>query len=103
MRAAIIALVVLAAGCKTGDDDTDTWTHDFESHHSTTTPDTAPPGTTEPTVTVPDGLHGVPPDENLPLPDFSEVVSRDGTLASPQDLVGKPTILWFYPAAFTGG
>ncbi|MEZ4238403.1 MAG: hypothetical protein R3F59_20080 [Myxococcota bacterium] len=63
-----------------------------------------PVTTTEPTVaTLPDGLHGDPASDNLALPTFDEVVSRDGSPASNADFLGRPTVLWFYPAAMTGG
>ncbi len=47
-------------------------------------------------------LHGSPPEESIPLPDFS-ATNRDGTGRGPEDLVGSPTVMWFYPAAATGG
>lgn len=47
-------------------------------------------------------LHGSPPEEAVPLPDFS-ATNRDGTGRGPEDLVGNPTVMWFYPAAATGG
>lgn len=47
-------------------------------------------------------LHGTIPDEALPAPDFN-ATNRDGTARSNPDLVGSPHVLWFYPAAFTGG
>ena len=47
-------------------------------------------------------LVGVPPEEPVPLPDFS-ATNRDGTGRGPEDLVGRPTVMWFYPAAATGG
>ncbi|MEM7249655.1 MAG: hypothetical protein AAF533_30400 [Acidobacteriota bacterium] len=47
-------------------------------------------------------LHGSEPPETLPVPDFT-VTAMDGTPRSMVDLVGHATVLWFYPAAATGG
>lgn len=78
--------------------DTDPGTDTLLTDTSTT--DTT---TTDSTTTDEDGLHGEVPAVALPLPSFSEVIAMSGTAASPDDLVGQPTVLWFYPAAFTGG
>jgi hypothetical protein len=94
---------LLTAGCTGQDDDSGTFTHDFTSQHDTATNATTNPTTTDPVTTLPDGLNGVEPAQALPPPDFTMVVSRHGNLVSKQDLIGKPTVLWFYPAAFTGG
>ncbi len=51
---------------------------------------------------MPEGLHGVAPAEPVPVPEFS-ATNRDGTARSSADLVGHPTVLWFYPLANTGG
>jgi hypothetical protein len=48
-------------------------------------------------------LHGVPPAIPKPAPEFM-ATNRDGTPRTRADLTdGKPTIMWFYPAAGTGG
>jgi len=57
-------------------------------------------GTPEPTL--PQELHGNVPDEALAAPDFV-ATNRDGTSRGRGDLVGQPTVLWFYPAAGTAG
>lgn len=46
--------------------------------------------------------HGVHPAAPVPAPVFS-VVNQDGQPRTQQDLLGKPTVLWFYPAAATYG
>lgn len=51
---------------------------------------------------MPGGLHGVAPAEPVPVPEFS-ATNRDGTARTSVDLVGHPTVLWFYPLANTGG
>lgn len=80
-----------------------------ETTSSSTTPTSTSPTTTTPpdptgttTDALPSGLHGTVPAVALEPPDF-EVYNRDQTIRTPEDLVGQPTILWFYPAAGTLG
>ncbi len=47
-------------------------------------------------------LHGVAPAAPVPLPEFA-AVSHDGSPRSRADLVGHPTVVWFFPAAGTPG
>lgn len=47
-------------------------------------------------------LHGTPPENPVDLPDF-QVTSMDGTSRTRVDLLGHPTVMWFYPAANTAG
>ncbi len=47
-------------------------------------------------------LHGTLPAEQLSLPVFT-ATNMDGTVRDEVDLLGHPTVLWFYPAAGTGG
>jgi len=54
------------------------------------------------TDTGPIETNGVAPDEPMPLIEFA-ATNRDGAARSETDLVGKPTALWFYPAANTPG
>jgi hypothetical protein len=77
--------------------DTDTTDTDTTTTASTETADTATGTTTTPT------LNGEVPAVALPVPTFTEVLAMDGTSRSSTDLVGQPTVLWFYPAAGTGG
>lgn len=51
---------------------------------------------------TPEGLHGVAPEEPVPVPEFS-ATNRDGAPRSSVDLVGHPTVVWFYPLANTAG
>ena len=51
---------------------------------------------------LPSGLHGEAPAENLPLPEFS-ATAMNGQPRSQPDLLGHPTVIWFYPAANTSG
>ena len=51
---------------------------------------------------VPDGTHGTLPDVALEAPDFA-ATNRDGGARDREDLLGHPTIMWFYPAAGTYG
>lgn len=47
-------------------------------------------------------LHGTVPETSFPPPEFS-ATNRDETPRGPDDLVGRPTVMWFYPAATTSG
>lgn len=47
-------------------------------------------------------LYGVPPDAPVPLPTFT-AHNQYGEARSEADLVGHPSVLWFYPAAGTYG
>lgn len=57
---------------------------------------------TDPDTEIPDGLNGSKPAENLPAPEFA-ATNRDGTPRARPDLIGHPTVVWFYPAAMTSG
>lgn len=47
-------------------------------------------------------LHGTAPASPLAAPEFA-ATDRDGTPRDRSSLLGHPTVLWFYPAAGTGG
>jgi len=47
-------------------------------------------------------LNGTVPDVATPAPDFV-ATNRDGAARAREDLLGHPTVMWFYPAAATGG
>ena len=49
-----------------------------------------------------DELNGTLITDNIPAPDFS-VLNQDGFERTKSDLEGKPTVIWFYPAANTPG
>ncbi len=49
-----------------------------------------------------DGLYGEVPSEALPAPEFA-ATNRDGSARSKEDLLGHPTVVWFYPMAATSG
>ena len=53
-------------------------------------------------VDVPSGTNGTIPSEALEAPEFS-ATNRDGGARDREDLLGHPTIMWFYPAAGTYG
>ncbi len=67
-----------------------------------TSTDTSGTDTDDSAEPMPDGLHGVAPTEPVPVPEFS-ATNRDGTARSSVDLVGHPTVVWFYPLANTAG
>ena len=50
----------------------------------------------------PDTLNGSVPDKALPAPEFV-AINRDGAARDREDLLGHPTVMWFYPAANTAG
>ena len=51
---------------------------------------------------APPTLNGTRPESELPAPDFS-ATNRDGAARDREDLLGGPTVMWFYPAATTAG
>lgn len=61
--------------------------------------DTDPPGIDSGTA---GGLVGTLPDTVLPLPSFA-ATNFDGTSRGPDALQGHITVMWFLPAANTGG
>ena len=61
---------------------------------SATTPDTID--------TLPEELNGVAPDEDVALPEFV-ATNQVGEGRGPEDLLGRPAVMWFYPAANTAG
>ena len=57
---------------------------------------------TEPNEVDPSSLNGIPPQESLTLIDF-QAINFDGTPRTKNDLLGTPTVMWFFPAADTPG
>lgn len=51
---------------------------------------------------LPAGLIGQPPAAPRALPEF-QATNRDGAARRREDLLGHPTVIWFYPAAATAG
>lgn len=47
-------------------------------------------------------LNGVFPPENIPAPDFT-ALNSDGTERTKEDLMGHPTVIWFFPRSQTYG
>ncbi|MES2644383.1 MAG: hypothetical protein V4850_33160 [Myxococcota bacterium] len=47
-------------------------------------------------------LYGTPPESPVSLPSFA-ATNQYGAARSEADLLGHPTVLWFYPAAGTYG
>lgn len=64
--------------------------------------DTAADDTADTGEEIPEGLHGVAPDAPVALPTFA-ARNQHGEARSEADLLGHPTVLWFYPAAGTFG
>lgn len=105
MRPWLLALLV---GCAAKGDPSDPTGVTGETPTGETSDTTSDPGTpdtgTPPDPTTPTAaLHGTLPPEALPAPEFASVVNQDVQIRSRADLLGHPTVLWFYPAAETGG
>jgi hypothetical protein len=74
----------------TADDDDDTVAGDDDTADDDD--DTTPPPA--------DQLHGTAPAQALAVPSF-EAVNSDGSSRSTPDLLGHPTVMWFFPYAGT--
>ena len=89
-------LLLLFAGCKTPESVPDTdRVPGTDSGQETDPSDTTLPETDE-------GLYGTFPDAPRPLPEFS-ATNYDGTVRAREDVLGHPTVMWFFPAAGTYG
>jgi peroxiredoxin Q/BCP len=71
-------------------------------------PDVAPDTLPDPDLasdgnTLPEGLIGEAPTGDVTLPDFVAVVDQDGNKVLQSQLKGLWSVVWFYPAASTGG
>ena len=67
--------------------------------------DTVDPTTTqviEETEVVQGDLNGTFPTENIPAPNFT-AINYDGSTRGKEDLIGHPTVIWFFPKAQTYG
>lgn len=53
-------------------------------------------------VEPPPTLHGQTPDSALPAPEFV-ALNADGATRTRPDLVGNPTVMWFFPLSGTPG
>ena len=51
---------------------------------------------------LPSGLSGTEPSADIPVPEFT-ATSHDGSSRTSADLLGHPTVMWFFPAAATPG
>lgn len=94
-------LLALSLACQSPDDagaPVDTAAEDSGAQDTDDTDDTHDTDDTD----LPGDLHGTPPEEAVPAPEFA---ARDehGAARSRDDLLGHPTVLWFYPAAGTYG
>ena len=50
----------------------------------------------------PSQLNGSRPSQALPPPEFV-ALNSDGEMRTPADLLGQPTVMWFFPFAGTPG
>ena len=74
---------------------------DTSSHDSATDSGSGDSADTSDSINTGD-LHGTVPTESLPAPEFA-AINRDGSARSKPDLVGHPTVIWFYPLANSSG
>jgi len=100
MYTIMLLATVFSCSSKSADstDSADTTDTQDEGNADTSDSDTQDTGPTQ----VPDGTHGSVPSEFLDAPEFV-ATNRDGTSRGRDDLVGDPTVMWFYPAAGTSG
>lgn len=121
-RLAFLAMTLLGAGCLAsgtgggdgeGDADADADSDaDVDSDVDSDADTDTGTGTGTGTATVADpcpdprvdgvSLNGTIPAECLPPGDF-EVSADNGETRGPENLIGQPTVMWFYPAAGTPG
>ena len=96
-------LLICLSACSPGDsdqgDDSDSLAGDTSGSGTDTY--SGGDGDSDP-VDVPSGTNGSVPDEALEAPDFA-ATNRDGGARDREDLLGHPTVMWFYPAAGTYG
>lgn len=95
-----LALCVGIAACtgKAGTDDTSGGRGTVADGTDGTTDGTGAADGTRGTQT----LNGTPPSEPIPAPTFA-ATNRDGSARSRDDLLGHPTVMWFYPLAASAG
>ena len=55
-----------------------------------------------PSAAAADSLHGERPTAPIPTPEF-RALEQHGQPRTKAALLGHPTVMWFYPAAATGG
>ena len=79
----------------TGDDDDDILTFGDDDDDGSTDTDTS-------STTLTGDFNGTLPPIEIAAPDFS-AQNRDESLRSKDDLLGHPTVLWFFPFAGTPG
>jgi len=94
-------LLLLPVACTPSPDSADDTGPRTDTGEPDDTDDTADTGDSMDTVDA-DDLHGTLPAESFPAPEFS-ATNRDGGARSREHLTGHPSVIWFYPAANTGG
>ena len=89
-----------SAGEADADTDSDTDADSDADGDSDTDADSDADGDSDTDTDV--SFNGTLPDDPISAPDFA-ATNRDGSARDRDDLLGHPTVLWFYPAAFSGG
>jgi hypothetical protein len=90
-----LAGLLACAGTSSIDSDPQDSPADTDNSVDTGLIDTGPFDTT--------GLNGEEVDPRLDAPVFDQVLASDGSARTQADLMGHPTVIWFYPDAGTYG
>ena len=103
MPKTLFVALLLGIGCAAENAEEKTAEPSQEEMTETETTDTETEATdTETETELPEGLSGTVPDSSLPAPEF-QATSNDGSSRGPEDLIGQPTVVWFFPLAGTYG
>ena len=107
-------LLVLLFACDKGSDsnaaegdadtdaDTDTDTDSDSDSDSDADTDSDTDSDTDTDTDTDVSFNGTVPDVPISAPEF-DATNRDSTARDRDDLLGHATVMWFYPAAFSGG
>ena len=90
-----------AVGCGQGDTPDNTQTTTTTTGTTTSTTDTSTTTTTTTTIDT-TALYGTAPTQPVPAPEFL-AYSHEGEPRTREDLMGHPTVIWFFPLADTPG
>lgn len=107
MRCTLATLSLLVTlGCASQKDDAGATDSAGSTTHASDTADSGDPddsgGSSTTSVVDEDSLNGTVPDDPVNLPEFA-ATNSDGAARSREDVLGDPTVIWFFPAAGTYG
>lgn len=98
----MLMLLLLACGDPKGDDGAGPLDSGDDRPDDTAGGDDTSSGDDTAGDTAEDGYYGEVPADPIALPAFS-ATSQDGTGLGPEDVLGHPTVMWFYPVAAGAG